>query len=306
MTRVEDKTRVIVRVPATSGNVGPGFDCLGVALGLYNSFCFQSAPEFRIRVTGAEAVGLELGPDNLAYRSFCYLFTRLGLEIPTVALEADLQVPLARGLGSSATAIVGGLVAANTWAGEPVSPQTLVDWATQLEGHPDNVAPALLGGCQLSLAKQGSVVCMSLPWLEQVVPVAVVPAFGLSTAKARAVLPTVVPREDALFNSAHLGLLVAALEQGRTDWLTLALEDRLHQPYRAPLVPGMDQIMAVARAQGAYGVVLSGAGPTLLALTAPTRQEQVAQAMVEAWANLGIQAKAHILRVDTQGTQIER
>ncbi len=290
-----------VTVSATSANLGPGFDCLGVALACYNEFRFASATHLEIRsLTGTP---LDTTAENLAYRSFAHLFTVLGQPIPPVRLGIRAVVPLARGLGSSATAIVGGLVAANEWLGQPWDRAELLAAATALEGHPDNVAPALLGGCQLSLVA-GEVVCAAVPWPETVVPVVVVPDFQLSTQAARAVLPRVVSRGDALFNSTRVGLLVLALSQGRTDWLELALQDRLHEPYRQKLVPGLVELAQVAQSQGAYGLVLSGAGPTVLALCAPVLAQQVGGALVEAWAGFGVRAEAHFWEVDRVGVRV--
>jgi homoserine kinase len=242
----------------------------------------------------------------LAYQSFCYFFQQTGLPLPTVALDLTLRVPLARGLGSSATAIVGGLVAANQWVGQPWDTQQLLTAATALEGHPDNVAPALLGGCQLSLMTDAGPRTLTVAWPEGLATVAVIPDFSLSTAAARAVLPKTIDRADALFNSSRLGLLVLALAENQLNLLPLALQDRLHQPYRSALIPGMVEVGQAGTAAGAYGVVLSGAGPTLWALCRETDQAAVALAMTEAWAKVGVGARAEILPVVQEGVRIER
>lgn len=295
--------KVSVSVPATSANLGPGFDCLGVALACHNQFVFSPAEHLTIVAPGCPT--LDCSRDNLAYQSFARLFQTLGLPVPSVHLEITASIPLARGLGSSATAIVGGLAAANAWLGTPWDRAQLLAEATRIEGHPDNVAPALLGGCQLSLITDGGVLCAAVPWPETICPVAVIPDFELSTAQARAVLPGDFSKADSIFNCTRVGLLVLALSQGRTDWLPLALQDRIHQPYRQTLVPGMADLIQQAPTLGAYGLVLSGAGPTLLVLTAPDRAEAIGDQLVTRWAEMGITAQAKVWPVDTLGTEVQ-
>jgi homoserine kinase len=294
-----------VTVPATTANLGPGFDCIGAALTLYNHFEFSLLPPehpFVIEVTGLEVERVNTDHNNLAYRSFSYFYQQLGQLPPPVRLVIELGVPLARGLGSSATAIVGGLVAANVLAGSPLSQATVMDMAIALEGHPDNVVPALVGGCRLtaSTADGGWITC-PIPWHERVVPVVAIPHFELSTAEARRVLPSEYSRSDAIFNMAHLGLLLRGLETGHADWLQTALQDRLHHPYRCPLIQGYAAVEAAALAAGAYGLVISGAGPTLLALTEVDRAQAVEAAMQTAWMLEGIQVQVMALHLDPRG-----
>ncbi len=302
---------VCVTVPATTANLGPGFDCLGAALTLYNRFTFTSLPTatlpVEIRMTGVEADRVSTGPDNLLYQSFLRLYQEIGQTPPPVRIEVVMAVPLARGLGSSATAIVGGLVAANVLAGEPLSTMVIRDLAIAIEGHPDNVVPALLGGCQLAVQNEGIgewVIC-ELPWHETIVAVVAIPEFELSTQAARQVLPTQYSRADAIFNAAHLGLLVQALATGNPLWLQAALADRIHQPYRQSLIPGYESVQTAAQAAGAYGLVISGAGPTLLALTSLAQAPAVATAMVTAWQGVGIRSTAMPLAIAAQGTQTQ-
>ncbi|MBV9386699.1 MAG: homoserine kinase, partial [Chroococcidiopsidaceae cyanobacterium CP_BM_ER_R8_30] len=229
-----------VTVPATTANLGPGFDCIGAALTLYNQFKFTrldagGVERVKITATGAEAHLVKTDESNLLYQAFVKFYERLGQLPPPVQIEIQLNVPLARGLGSSATAIVGGLVGANQLAGTPLSDQEVMELAIALEGHPDNVVPALLGGCRLVVRNSGElpqrcpqrsalerqvgwVIC-DVGWHSDVVPVVAIPDFELSTLEARRVLPGDVSRADAIFNAAHLGLLVRGLELGRRDWL---------------------------------------------------------------------------------------
>jgi homoserine kinase len=221
-----------------------------------------------------------------------------------VKIEIKLGVPLARGLGSSATAIVGGLVAANILAGSPLSELQVMELAIAMEGHPDNVVPALLGGCRLAAtSKTGWEIC-DIPWHRDIVAVVAIPNFELSTSEARGVLPTEISRADAIFNISHLGLLLRGLATNREEWLKAALQDKLHQPYRQSLIPGYDTVNAAVVAAGAYGMVISGAGPTLLALVDTSHAKSVEIAMANAWMEKGINSIVRSLPLDTQGATI--
>ena len=317
-----ETSTVTVTVPATTANLGPGFDCIGAALSLYNRFQFSrlepSATEkLKITVTGQEAAKVNIDDSNLAYQAFIKLYAYLNQSPPPVAIHIDMQVPLARGLGSSATAIVGGLVGANELAGKPLSQVEVMQLAIELEGHPDNVVPALLGGCRLaasnappqppqSLGGQGGgswEIC-DIPWHPNIVPVVAIPDFELSTAEARKVLPADYSKADAIFNAAHLGLLVRALETGNQNWLRCALQDKIHQPYRQSLIKGYEAVQQAALNAGAYGMVISGAGPTLLALTDVANAEAVEREMVAAWMEFGVKADVRAIGLDTQGAQV--
>jgi homoserine kinase len=321
---------ITVTVPATTANLGPGFDCIGAALSLYNRFQFSllelSATEkLKITVTGAEATKVKTDESNLAYQAFVKLYDRLNQSPPPIVIDIDMRVPLARGLGSSATAIVGGLVGANEVAGKPLTQVEVMQLAIELEGHPDNVVPALLGGCRLAASdappqppkeNQGFVgvvppclprpswqIC-DIPWHSDIVPVVAIPDFELSTAEARRVLPSKYSRADAIFNAAHLGLLVRALAAGDRNWLRCALQDKIHQPYRQSLIQGYEAVQQAALNAGACGMVISGAGPTLLALTDVTNAEAVEKAMAAAWMKFGVKADVRAIDLDTQGVQI--
>ncbi|HEY9630058.1 MAG TPA: homoserine kinase [Coleofasciculaceae cyanobacterium] len=306
---------VTVTVPATTANLGAGFDCLGAALSLHNQFAFSLLPDKQPRSLVIEAMGLEAervatNKSNLAYQAFLKLYEYLEQEPPAVRLEIMLQVPLARGLGSSATAIVGGLVGANALAGSPLSSEQILALAIELEGHPDNVVPALMGGCRLSASDLRSgadpawTIC-DIPWHEEVIPVIAIPNFELSTAAARQVLPAEYSRADAVFNVAHLGLLLRGVQTGRADWLRTALHDRIHQPYRQTLIKGFDQVQKAALDAGAYGLVISGSGPTLLALASPEQMVAVKTAMAEAWIAEGVSVQTRILQIDQAGAVVK-
>ncbi|MEG4499684.1 homoserine kinase [Microcoleus sp. F10-C6] len=306
-----ETSTVTVTVPATTANLGPGFDCIGAALSLYNRFQFSrlepSATEkLKITVTGEEAAKVKTDDSNLAYQAFLKLYDRLQQSPPPAAIHIDMQVPLARGLGSSATAIVGGLVGANQLAGAPLSQVEVMQLAIELEGHPDNVVPALLGGCRLAASNPPGAsweIC-DIPWHPNIVPVVAIPDFELSTAEARRVLPAEYSRADAIFNAAHLGLLVRALETGNENWLRCALQDKIHQPYRQSLIRGYEAVQQAALNAGACGMVISGAGPTLLALTDATNADAVVREMAAAWMEFGVKADVRAIELDTQGAQV--
>ncbi|MGA9377810.1 MAG: homoserine kinase [Phormidium sp.] len=309
---------VSITVPATTANLGPGFDCIGAALSLYNEFQFTqintAETKLKINVTGTEALRVQTDESNLLYQAFLKLYQHIEKTPPSVEIDIKLGVPLARGLGSSATAIVGGLVGANLLAGEPLRQVEVMQLAIEMEGHPDNVVPALLGGCRLAATglvlepqrhgerREEWEIC-NIPWHWDVIPVLAIPDFELSTSEARSVLPSEYSRKDAVFNTAHLGLLVRGLESGRGDWLRVAMQDKIHQPYRKSLIQGYDTVYSAAVNAGAYGMVISGAGPTLLALASTTQAESVAKAMESAWQEAGVTAEAKVLKVDFQGAR---
>lgn len=298
-------TAINITVPATTANLGAGFDCIGAALTLYNQFKFTRIDSgFSISVTGLEAQKVSTDESNLAYQSFVKFYEHQGEKTPPVHIEIKLEVPLARGLGSSATAIVGGLMGANHLAGLPLSQDEIMDLAIAIEGHPDNVVPALLGGCRLAASGDSWAIC-DVPWHESIVPVVAIPNFELSTAEARRVLPQQVSRADAIFNTAHLGLLVRALQTGRADWLKVALQDKLHQPYRQALIHGFENVQTAAIEAGALGLVISGAGPTLLAIVDKKQAAKVESAIASAWQSAGIKADVKAIALDERGARAD-
>ncbi|MBE9212489.1 homoserine kinase [Plectonema cf. radiosum LEGE 06105] len=297
---------VCVTVPATTANLGPGFDCIGAALTLYNEFKFtrqevDQNQRLLLNVTGTEAARVTTDESNLVYQAFIEFYQHINQTPPPVKIEIQLGVPLARGLGSSATAIVGGLVGANVLAGEILTQRQLIELAIAMEGHPDNVVPAFLGGCRLAATSYTGWEICDIPWCKDIVPVVAIPDFELSTSVARKVLPTQISRGDAIFNVAHLGLLLRGLETGNKNWLLGALQDKLHQPYRKSLIDGYDDIQAAALSAGAYGMVISGAGPTLLALCDMSNFPDVAAAMASEWQKKGIKAQVQALQIDQKG-----
>ena len=301
-----------VRVPATSANLGPGFDALGIACTLYNemTLTLTHEPGLHISARGEGAAYIPGDERNIVWKSIQYLLERAGRvdEFQGARIRMSNRIPLSRGLGSSATAIVAGLTAANALVDSPFSRDDLLQLATDIEGHPDNVAPAIYGGFTVNTVTDGHVECFSfLPriFLRLVV---MVPDFYLSTKSARQVLPSEVPMKDAVFNISHAAMMVAALARGSEKHLENAFADALHQNYRAPLIPGMFDVFAAAKRAGAYGAALSGAGPCLIAFVPEHRKctEEVAAAMQEAFRAYEIEARPLHLRLDTKGARVLR
>ena len=297
--------KVTVRVPATSGNLSPGFDCLGAALGWYAGVTLERSETDRVEVRGYGALELSRGKDNLVLRAIGALYEHLGSPPPPLTVRCNNTIPLNRGLGSSAAAVIGGLVAANALEGSEVPQGELLALAERLEGHPDNVAPALLGGMCVVASDGGRLVTESVQVKRGLRAVIFIPEIELPTQQARSVLAAEVSREDAVYNLGRASLLVLALSQGRRYLLQTATQDRLHQPARSRLFPAMDTLFEAALGAGALGVFLSGAGPTVLALgsgdTAP-----IEKAMSAASHAAGITGVAKSLTFAAQGARVIR
>ncbi len=296
--------RVRVRVPASSANLGPGFDALGLALALYNEVTLEESDRVSVTVSGEGAGHLDSGPNNVVARGALMAFTAAGRSFRGATIHCVNRIPLARGLGSSAAAWVGGLVGANALLGGPLDRDALLTLAARAEGHPDNVAAAILGGLTVSCSAEDRVVALALPVPADVRWVVLVPKVESSTREARAVLPDSVPRADAVFNVQRVSLLLATLVAGRGDLLGLAMHDRLHQPYRLRLFPWMNEVAAAATKAGALGCVLSGAGSALLAAVRGPA-EPVARAMEARLRAAGVAGDALSLAVDTAGATWE-
>jgi homoserine kinase len=297
--------RVRVRVPASSANLGPGFDTLGLALALYNDVTFEESDRVAVSVEGEGEARLETGPGNVVVRAARMAFDAAGRSFRGASVHCVNRIPLKRGLGSSAAAWVSGLVGANALLGDPIDQNALLGLAARGEGHPDNVTAALLGGLTVSCSVGERVTGVTLPVPADVRWVVLIPDAESSTREARAVLPESVSRADAVFNVQRVSLLLAWLVGGRADLLEVAMHDRLHQPYRARLFPWMDHVAAAARAAGALGCVLSGAGPAMLAAVrgAP---DPVARAMEDALRGAGLSGRALALAVDVTGATCTR
>lgn len=302
------RRKVTVRVPATSANCGPGFDCLGLACTLYNVFTYELVPEgegVTATAEGQDSASLPQGRNNLAASAFYTLWEKLGQPATGLRITSRIQVPVSRGLGSSSTAIVAGLTAADALAGHPLSKEELVTEATLIEGHPDNVAPAILGGITVNVMEGGKVESLKLALAKPLQLVVLVPSLPLPTSKARAALPKQVPHRDAVYNVSRAALLVGSLLTGDYHFLRTALEDRLHQPYRLPLIPGAEEALEGARQAGAYNGIISGAGSTLLAyVPADTDARKVGEAMAEPFRKRNMETALHYLDIDPEGAKV--
>ncbi|MCY3538166.1 MAG: homoserine kinase [Synechococcus sp. SB0662_bin_45] len=290
--------RCVITVPATTANIGPGFDCLGAALQLNNRFSLRRLTSqeetFDLVVDGPEGAHLRGGRDNLFYRAARCAWE--AADHPPIPLEAriSLSAPPARGLGSSASAIVAGLCGANMMIGEPLGREKLLELAIAVEGHPDNVVPSLLGGlCLTSRIAGQRWRVVSCPWHERVRAVVAVPNLRLSTSEARRSLPRNVSLQDAVSNLSALTVLLSGLRSGDGALIADGLRDSLHEPYRWPLIPHGLRVRQAALAAGAWGAVISGSGPTILALSSREVEAKVGKAMVQAWQEQEVEAQYH-------------
>lgn len=311
--------KVTVKVPATTANLGPGFDALGMALDLWNTFEIEweddnppngPAPgTLRVGGVTVQGEGLEVLPadeNNLVFKAMKAGFA--GEELPRgrVNLRITNRVPLASGLGSSATAIVAGLLAGNALRKEKLSQDQLIETATRIEGHPDNVAPALLGGLVVSVVEEGGPVrSLSVPVPDELWICVAVPDFYLDTRYSRAKLPERVTRQDAVFNLSRSALWVAAMARGDLSALRVATQDVLHQPYRSALIPGLDDVFAAALGAGAVGVALSGSGPSVTAFCRQFDAALVGEAMSRAFRKVGVTTRTWTVRPATTGATVE-
>jgi len=293
-----------VKIPATSANLGPGFDCLGLALQLYNTITVETDQPFKISLTGSYCDGLPADENNLVWQTMCHFWDLVHYPTPSVALTFENHIPPARGLGSSSAAIVGGLVAANTIAGSPYTKYELLQVANTLEGHPDNVTPALYGGVTLSIPTENGILPRVLAQSLKLRAIVVIPNLLLKTEKARGILPPHVSRNDAVFNISHAGLLIEAFIREEYSFLKEGMRDVLHQNQRAVLIPGLLETLEAALQAGAYGAALSGSGPTLLALTKQELGENVAVKMLDVFQKQAIIAQAYVLGLDSKGAEV--
>ncbi|MDX1615043.1 MAG: homoserine kinase [Candidatus Promineifilaceae bacterium] len=294
-----------VSVPATSANLGPGFDCLGLALELRNTFTFREGDAPLSYVVEGEGAGqLMLEEDGILLRAAKRVYDLSGRRLRGLHVTMQNAIPVGSGLGSSATAALAGILGVSALLNYDIDQTTALGLASDVEGHPDNVAPALLGGLTIAGHDDGQL------WVKPVAiaplnVVIILPDVNFATAAARAALPTTVAREDAVFNMSRLALLVSTLADGNYDLLRRAMADRLHQPYRLPLIPGMEDAFEAAYAAGAAGVALSGAGPSLMAI-APDHHQAISRAAQAAFTAVGLASRAWILTTAVDGARVEK
>ena len=306
--------KVSVKVPASSANIGPGFDCLGLALPIYNTITIEETvlPGTGIEInmmSEEEAIddmvfdSIPRDKNNIVYKAVEMLYNSIGQEPSELRINIQAQIPITRGLGSSSSIVVGGLLAANKLLGSPADETALLAIATEVEGHPDNVAPAILGGFVLATQEDdGTISYCKLHWPDEWDITVCIPDFELSTEIARSVLPKEVPMQDAIFNAKHLAMLIEAVNTKDEKLMKSALKDRLHQPYREKLVPGMKEIMeAFKHEDGVMGCVLSGAGPSLLVISHRYDVDKIKSIVKDIWEKQNIKVDVRTLKVEEQG-----
>ena|ERR1017187_6722563 len=305
--RVSRQSSFEVRVPASTANMGAGFDCLGLALEMYLSVraTVLSVPGARTRARSRGVRGTSELPStpeqNLIFRAMRHTADREEFELPRVRLAVQNEIPVAGGLGSSAAATVAGIALSFAVTGRPISKDATLRYATEMEGHPDNVAAALLGGLVVTFTRNdGTVAAVRKQWPKVIRLIVVTPSLKLETKKSRAVLPPMIPRADAVHNLQRSALFIASLEERRYDLLWDAMQDRLHQTARQVLIPGLAEVLALPRVPGLLGVALSGAGPSVIAL-ATGRYDEIGKAIAQCFDRHGLSTTVRILEAAQEG-----
>ena len=302
--------KITVKVPATSANLGPGFDALGLALDLWNEATFVSTKNQKISVTieGEGSDNLPKDQNNAVVEASLQVYELAGKPCNGLKIHCLNRVPLGSGLGSSSAALLTGMLGANAILGEPFSREEILKLAIETEGHPDNVAPAMLGGLVASIIHDSHVVSLRLTLTGQHTPIhitVVFPDFDFPTKQARALLPKQVDRRDAIYNISRAIIVTEAFRLGDLDMLSEAMTDRLHQPYRIPLIPGAQTAMEAMKQAGASAVALSGAGPSLIAFSTK-RETEIGKAGQLAFAEAGLGSRVFKLKINRKGAQVYR
>jgi homoserine kinase len=296
--------KIAIRVPATSANLGPGFDALGLALDLWNETVVTPADEFAVTVSGEGVDRLAPGKTNLIVRAAQKLADHARILLPPFRAECVNAIPLSSGMGSSSAAILTGLLAGNALLDEPLTREEILNFASEMEGHPDNVAPALLGGLVVAIIDDGKVIARQIPIGMDVCITIVLPDFYLPTKQARAALPKRIPMKNAIHNISRAVLVTEAFRMGDLNLLGKAMTDALHQPHRLKLIPGAQSAMDAAMEAGASAVALSGAGPSLIAFS--KTESGIGESMKRAFESAGLQARVIPLRVSAEGANVHK
>lgn len=290
-----------IRIPATSANIGSGFDALGIALTMYNEVEIAESDQWEI--TSLDDIAVPTGEDNLIVQSALRLYRECGKPMPKGFRIAQTNViPMARGLGSSSACVAAGLLGANYLLGKPLGREELVNIACAIEGHPDNVTPALLGGLTSAAVENGRVYAVTLHVADKFRFAAFIPDFELKTSMARSILPVSVPREDAVYNLSRSALMAGSLATGNVENLRVAVQDKLHQPYRLGLIPGAEDIFALSYEYGSYATYISGAGPTVMSIISRRHEEEFESEITQQLTARGLDNwRMVILDVDSRG-----
>ena len=297
--------KATARIPASTTNLGPGFDVLGLALQLYSTVSLEiTGSSTEVVVSGVDVEKIPSTPEHIAFQAVESIFQRSGVQQPDgLKLTIANGIPAIRGLGGSGTAILGGLLTANVLCGNMFSLSEILNFSTVIEGHPDNVAASLYGGLVISVQEEEHIHTIQLVCDPALHVVLAIPEFTLSTQKARDILPKTVDFADAIYNISRSSLLVASIATGKLDMLPLAMKDKLHQPYRSTLIPGFNDVVEAATSAGALSIALSGAGPTIAAYCL-NNMDQVGNRMQEAFNQHGIPCKIKVLSADLDGATV--
>ena len=297
------KEIISVRAPATTANLGPGFDCLGLALDIWNETSFEIGHS-DLSISGEGQNELVLDLNNLLYRGFAKPFEIIGRDVPAVSIKAKNEIPVGRGLGSSAAAIVSGLIAGDKATGIGLSQDEILTLAAEMEGHADNVGPALLGGLQIVVSSNQEWVTSQVPIPKKISLIIFIPDKLVLTSEARSSLPEAVTLDDAKFNIGRASLFVNSMAQGDIDHLGIATQDRLHQDYRAALLPGINSVMKGALSAGADCVFISGSGPSVIAIS-EDRGMTVCYEMRESASKAGVHGEIRITQPSLYGASLQ-
>lgn len=288
-----------IRVPATSANLGPGFDVIGVSLDLYNYIQLESNSDFEISYNKGN---IPLDKNNLIYYSFSQVFKKLELEVPeNIKIKVDVNIPFCRGLGSSSSAIISGVYLANLYLDNKLDDNFIIEVANEIEGHPDNIVPCLKGGLNISMLDNNKVFTKKINIKNNYKFIVSIPDFEVSTKEARKVLPSHIDLSSAIFNMSKLSFLIKAFEEGDDEILKICLNDKLHQPYRKKLIPFFDDIHKISMENNSLGCVISGSGPTILNIVNNKNSELIASLIQNYWKTNGINSYYEILSIDNDG-----
>ena len=304
--------KVSVKVPATSANLGPGFDCLGLALPIYNEITVEETvmPGSGIEINVIEdsekcdILSIPMDENNIVYKAIELLYNFVGQTASDMKITIKTNIPVTRGLGSSASVIVGGLMAANKLLGSPADDAVLLSIASEVEGHPDNVTPAMFGGfCVASIEDDGSVAYSKIPWPEDWKLTALIPDYELDTKIARSILPSTISIPDAAYNVRKASMLIDAVYRKDADLMKKCLKDKIHQPYREQLIKGFKELTELlANKDDVLGCVISGAGPTILVISKNDGFEKVENEVKNIFDILNVNCDIRTMDIENEGS----
>jgi homoserine kinase len=293
-----------IRVPATTANLGSGFDCMGIALNLYNYFEVSISDNNKIYWFGSEKTEwLPRSEQNLIHQSIRKVFEYANKELIYTDIKSEINIPVSRGLGSSSSAIIAGVFIGNQLLGNTLTNNELINIANEIEGHPDNITPCLFGGITSSIVDNKKVHINKINNNSSLKFIFLIPEFQLSTKEARKVLPSNVSFSDAVFNLSRVSFLVEGFSKNNPELIKLGLQDKLHEQYRSKLIKGFYELREKAIELGALNLVISGAGPTLLIIT-ENNEKEIAESLKFQWKEMGINSYYHLLNIDTEGAKI--